>query len=180
MRGGGRCGEEGGAEKAEAEAEEAEAEAVRWQRWGQSNGISLTCGPMTASSSFPLPLPPHPPPLPVPPVHHPAALKSDRRTAGGCQDIGCAHHCLDMPAHPQQPPAVSQPEVELQWSIMVLRGKRRCFKHEIGGACQKNGENAEDDGGWGRKETLRNSLGMCALAGAYRRLFSALWTCRLS
>ncbi|KAH8100431.1 hypothetical protein BXZ70DRAFT_939531 [Cristinia sonorae] len=112
-------------------------------------------------SSFPLPLPPHPSPLPVPP------------TAGGCQDIGCAHHCLDMPAQPQQPPAVSQPEVELQ-------GKRRCFKHEIGGACQKNGENAEDDGGWGRKETLRNSLGMCALAGAYRRLFSALWTCRLS
>ncbi|KAH8105276.1 hypothetical protein BXZ70DRAFT_920154 [Cristinia sonorae] len=172
MRGGGN--QEGGAEKAEAEAEEAEA--VRWQRWGQSNGIC----PMTASSSFPFPPPPHPPPLPVSPVHHPAALKSDRWTARGCQDIGCAHHCLDMPAHPQQPPAVSQPEVELQWSIMVLRGKRRCLKHEIGGACQKNGENAEDDGGWGRRETLRNSLGMCALAGAYRRLFSALWTCRLS
>ncbi|KAH8092651.1 hypothetical protein BXZ70DRAFT_950808 [Cristinia sonorae] len=158
MRGGGRCGDEGRAEEAEAEL--------------RPHDCQLIIPPP--------PPPPYPPPLPVPPVHHPAALKSDRWTAGGCQDIGCAHHCLDMPAHPQQPPAVSQPEVELQWSIMVLRGKRRCFKHEIGGACQKNGENTEDDGGWGRKETLRNSLGMCALADAYRRLFSALWTCRLS
>lgn len=106
-----------------------------------------------------------------PPVYHSAALRSGGWTAGGCQcqNIDCTHHYLDMPAH-----QCSSLRLKLQWSIMVLRGKRRCLKHETGGTCQKNGENAEE---WwlGTKGDSEKFTGMCALAGAYWRLFGRIF-----